>query len=40
MQPIVDYIDKVISNIDNESLISEVKKEVNKMMNKFPLFAY
>jgi glycine hydroxymethyltransferase len=40
MQPIVDYIDKVISNIDNESLISEVKKEVNKMMNRFPLFAY
>lgn len=40
MQPIVDFIDRVISNIDNENILSEVKTEVNRMMEQFPLFAY
>ncbi len=38
--PIVDFIDKVLSNIEDEKVISDVKKEVNEMMKKFPLFAY
>jgi len=40
MHVIVDLIDEVISNIDNEDIILKVKKEVNKMMADFPLFAY
>ncbi len=40
MEPIVNLIDKVISNIDNEAVIAEVRKEVNQLMGKFPLFAY
>jgi glycine hydroxymethyltransferase len=40
MPIIVDLIDEVISNIDNEKIILKVKKQVNKMMADFPLFAY
>lgn len=40
MPPIVDFIDRVISDIDNENVLIEVKAEVNKMMEKFPLFAF
>ncbi len=40
MAPIVDFIDRVISDIENETLLIEVKAEVNKMMEQFPLFAY
>jgi len=40
MAKIVDLIDKVISNIDNESVIAEVRAEVNKMMKEFPLYAW
>lgn len=36
---IVNLIDKVLMNHDNEKVIAEVKKEVNKMMKAFPLFA-
>jgi glycine hydroxymethyltransferase len=39
MPPIVDFIDRVISDLENEKLIGEVKAEVNKMMEQFPLFA-
>ena len=38
--PIVDFIDRVLSNIEDDKVISDVKKEVNEMMKKFPLFAY
>ncbi len=37
--PIVDYIDRVLSNPDDEKVISEVHHEVNAMMKNFPLFA-
>lgn len=37
--PIVDYIDRVLSNPDDEKIISEVHHEVNAMMKNFPLFA-
>jgi glycine hydroxymethyltransferase len=36
---IVDLIDKVLMNNENEKIITEVRKEVNKMMKDFPLFA-
>jgi glycine hydroxymethyltransferase len=39
MEPIVELIDRVISDHENENTISEVKTEVNKMMLQFPLFA-
>ncbi len=37
---IVDMIDEVIMNIENETVISDVKKRVNKIMKDYPLFAY
>jgi len=40
MEPIVDMIDEVISNIESETVLADVKKRVNKMMADFPLFAY
>jgi glycine hydroxymethyltransferase len=36
---IVNLIDKVLMNNENEKVIAEVKKEVNKMMKTLPLFA-
>lgn len=36
---IVNLIDKVLTNHDNEKVITEVRKEVNKLMKEFPLFA-
>jgi glycine hydroxymethyltransferase len=38
MKRIVELMDKVLSNIDNERLILEVKKEVNHWMSDYPLF--
>jgi glycine hydroxymethyltransferase len=37
---IVDFIDKVISNIDDEAVIASVRSKVNKLMGQFPLFAW
>jgi glycine hydroxymethyltransferase len=39
MEPIVELIDRVISDHESEKTINEVKAEVNKMMGQFPLFA-
>jgi len=39
MEPIVELIDRVISDFENEKTILEVKEEVNRMMSDFPLFA-
>ena len=36
---IVDLIDEVM-NINNEEVIANVRKKVNKLMSQFPLFAY
>ncbi len=38
MAKIVDLIDRVITNIDNDSEIEAVRKEVNAMMHGLPLF--
>jgi glycine hydroxymethyltransferase len=37
---IVDLMDEVITNIENESLIAKVRKQVNEIMKDYPLFAY
>jgi glycine hydroxymethyltransferase len=36
---IVSLIDKALMNAENEKVIKEVRKEVNKLMKDFPLFA-
>ncbi|HRZ78175.1 MAG TPA: serine hydroxymethyltransferase, partial [Bacteroidales bacterium] len=40
MAGIVDLIDRVISDIESEDTLMKVRKEVNEMMEAFPLFAY
>lgn len=37
---IVDFIDQVISNIEDEAVINKVGNDVKDMMSKYPLFAY
>jgi glycine hydroxymethyltransferase len=36
---IVEFIDRVITNRDNEEVIDQVRTEINEMMNKYPLFS-
>ncbi len=38
MQVIVDLIDRVITNIDDETVIAEVKESVKTFMKQFPLY--
>lgn len=40
MELIVNLIDKVISNIDDQQQIADVRKQVNEFMHEFPLFAW
>ena len=40
MIEIVNFIDEVIMNIDNETIINKVKVKVNEKMKAYPLFAY
>lgn len=40
MPKVVEFIDRVISNIENETEINAVRKEVNEMMVSRPLFAW
>lgn len=40
MVKVVELIDKVITNIDNEAVVAEVKLEVNKLMGHRPLFTW
>ena len=37
---IAEMIETVLSNVDNEAKIQEVKERVNKMMVDYPIFAY
>ncbi len=37
---VVELIDEVLSNVGNDVVIASVKKRVNALMSKFPLFAY
>lgn len=40
MITIVEFVDRVISNIDNEEAILAVRGEVNKFMEQFQMFAW
>jgi glycine hydroxymethyltransferase len=40
MPIIVDFIDRVISNVENEEEINKVRAEVNEMMSNRPMFAW
>ena len=35
---LVDWIDTIINNIDNENVIDEVRRKVNRFMEDFPLY--
>lgn len=37
---VVAFIDEVISNIEDETVIAKVKAQVNEVMGEFPIFAY
>jgi glycine hydroxymethyltransferase len=38
MQIVVDMVDKVLMNIDNENVITEVRNDVRSFMEQFPLY--
>jgi glycine hydroxymethyltransferase len=38
METVVSLIDKVLMNIDNETVITTVKGEVKDLMQQFPLY--
>ena len=38
MQIVVDMVDKVLMNIDNENVITEVRNDVRSFMGQFPLY--
>lgn len=38
MQTVVDFVDKVLMNIDNQDVITGVKNEVRSFMEQFPLY--
>jgi len=40
MDAVVDFIDRIITNSEDETNIEKVKGEVNQMMSSFPLFAH
>jgi glycine hydroxymethyltransferase len=37
---IVELVDRVLSAHEDEKIITDVRNQVNEMMNKFPLFAW
>jgi glycine hydroxymethyltransferase len=40
MDQIVEYIDRVLMNHDNETVLSQTRNEINSWMQQFPLFSY
>ena len=40
MEQVADFIDRVLTQPENESVINEVKGEVNEFMNAFPIFQW
>jgi glycine hydroxymethyltransferase len=40
MLKIAEMIETVLTNVDNEKIIADVRSHVNKTMEKYPLFAY
>jgi len=39
MERVVDLIDKALTNSENETILKEIKEEVNTWMSTYPLFA-
>ncbi len=39
MEPIVEFIDEVITNMENPDKLSEIRRRVNDMMKEFPHFV-
>ena len=39
MEKVVSMLDKVLMNIDNNEVVDEVRTDVKKMMNEFPLYS-
>jgi hypothetical protein len=37
---VLDFIDQIISDIENEDLLKKIKGEVNELMAEFPMFAW
>ncbi|MGV3539040.1 MAG: serine hydroxymethyltransferase, partial [Rufibacter sp.] len=40
MERVVEYIDRVLMNHENDTIISQTAKEINNWMKEFPLFSY
>lgn len=40
MSKIVELIDRVLSNVESQEIITDVRHEVNRLMAGYPLFAY
>jgi glycine hydroxymethyltransferase len=40
MLEIAEMIETVLSNVDNEEVIAQVRARVNEKMKEYPLFAY
>lgn len=40
MREIVELVDRVLTNIDNDGVISSVRSKVNSMMAEYPMFAW
>ena len=40
MLEIAEMIETVLSNVDNEEVIAQVRARVNETMKSYPLFAY
>ena len=40
METIANFIDRVLTNADNEEEIAKVRCEVNEIMNEYPMFAW
>ena len=40
MVEIAEMIETVLGNVENEEVITSVRKRVNETMKKYPLFAY
>jgi glycine hydroxymethyltransferase len=38
MQTVVNFIDKVLMNIDDAAVVSSVAKDVHSFMEQFPLY--
>jgi len=40
MKRVVEFMDKALTNVSNDSILTEVKKDINAWIADYPLFAY